>query len=101
MSSTKTVIHTRSHSTPEDHDRPGLDEILDQAKAKNRNNRKAKGTGKKTTGGKGASIGSRDQAIALGVIAWNNMFQERLVKLPVTDFMDQLEEALNKEQLDK
>ena len=87
MSSTRTVIHTKSRSTPEDHDHPGLDEILDQAKAKNRADRKAKGTGQKTTGSKGASTGSRDPAIVLGVIAWDNMFQDGSVKLPVTDLM--------------
>ena len=48
MSSTVTnVIHTRSRSTPKDHDLPELNEILDQVKAKNKADRKAKGTGQK------------------------------------------------------
>ena len=99
MFATRKVAFTRSCSIAKDHERPDLDEILNAAKAKNKPDRKAKGTGRKTTGNKTTGGGSRDPAIILGVVAQDNMFQDRSVEFPVTNFMDRLEEALNKDQV--
>ena len=88
MSATRTVARTRSCSTAEDHERSNLDEILDTARAQNKADRKTKGTSLKATGNITTSGGSRDPSIILGVIAWDNIFQDGSVELPVTDFMD-------------
>ena len=47
MSSTRTVIRTRSYSTAEGNARPELDELICQNRAKNKADQKAKGTVKK------------------------------------------------------
>ena len=84
MSATRTVAHTRSCSTAEDHKGPNLDEILNTNRNKNKADQKAKRTGQKSTDNQSTGGGSRDAAIILGVVAWDNMFQEGSIKLPGT-----------------
>ena len=95
MSSTKAVICTTSWSTADDNDQPGLDEIICLDRAKNKAIWQEKLSGQKTTGNIGAS---REPAIALGTVAWDNMFEDDTVKVPETNFMNRLEQAITSEQ---
>ena len=94
MSSTKTVVSTRSCLTADDNDLLGLDEIIRMDRAKNKTIRQEKMAGQTTTGKKGAS---REPAIALSRVAWDDMFINGTVELPETNFMDQLEQAITSE----
>ena len=88
MSATRTVVHTRSNSKPEDHEGPNLDEILNTNKNKSKTDLKAKERAPKATGNKSAGGRSRESAIMLGTVAWDNLFQEETIELPGTVFME-------------
>ena len=92
MSSTKIVPHT---STADDIDLSGLDEIICMDRAKNKAIQQAKIAEQGHTGKKGAS---REPVIALANVAWDKMFKDITVNIPETRFMNQLEQAITKEQ---
>ena len=70
-------------------------------KNKSKLDRKAKETARKATGNKSAGGRSREPAIKLGTVAWDNLFQEEPIELPGTVIIERLEEKLNKEQVEK
>ena len=84
---------------PEDHEGPNLDELLNINKNKNKADGKAKEAALKAAGNKSVGGRARERVIMLENVAWNNQFQEEAIKLTGTDFMEQLEEELDKEQV--
>ena len=75
----------RSFSVADDVDLSDLDDLIRKNWAKNSANRKAKLAEKESNSKKGAS---REPAIALGAVAWDNMFEDDTVKIPDTNFMN-------------
>ena len=76
MSSTKIVACTRSCSSADDVDLSGLDEIICMDRAKIKAAQQAKLTEQGNTGKKRAS---RETAIALGTVAWDNIFTDGII----------------------
>ena len=101
MSLKRTIpSRTRKNSKPEDLKGPPLEEVINMDKEKNRVNRKAKEEAQKAAGNKSGDGRAREPAIMLGEVVWKNLLQEK-DKLKGTDFMDQLEKELGKDDSGK